>query len=214
MNKYLPFTALAALALITTGAIADVKTSEDAPVAAKAETPQALKERVIGEFGPWTALCVEEGGPDSCLIRQTVDLAEKGDGPKLHLFVERSSADSPVMLTVGAPLGVSLQPGASLVLNENDSARVWHAQFETCLQEMCLASAPVNVTIMKDAESPLVSLGVPGGDPIGIKVVMSSIEEALEAIQSEKDKISEQASPADAPDSGAAPAVDDEPAEE
>lgn len=203
-----------AVAAQTPGGAAPAASVATAPAntAEKADTPEAktaAKERVIGDFGAWTVICVEGGEPQSCIARQSVELAEKGDGPKLHLFAERQSAEAPVVLTVGAPLGVSLQPGASLLLNEGDNARVWYAPFETCLQEMCLAAAPLNTDMLAQAKTPFVSLALPNNEVIGVQVSLNTLNEAVEALMAEKAKFpvpAAEAPAAEAP-AGEEPAV-------
>lgn len=193
MKRIVSLAAVTAALLGVSGiAVAAQTPGTDVPAPAAAPTenaaPAAPAERIIGEFGPWTVICVEGSEPESCLARQTVDLAENGDGPKLYLFAERQGPEAPLVLTVGAPLGVSLQPGVSLLLNEGDSARVWHAPFETCLQEMCLAAAALNTDILAQAKSPFVSLSLPNNKEIGVQVGLATLGDAVEAMMAEKAK--------------------------
>lgn len=146
------------------------------------------KERELGKFGAWSAVCFEGSEPDSCIARQTVEMSEDGKGPKLYLFAEQANADAPVSFTVGAPPGVSLRPGAFLLLNKDDKAAVWQADFDNCIEESCWGASPLNTDILTLAETPAISLTLPTGQGINVQVEMKTLPEAMKAVLAEKAK--------------------------
>ena len=220
MNRSLIFASV--LALMAGGALAQeaapaaeapapVATTETAapataevPAAATAEA-DAPEAKVIGEFGAWTVLCADNGQGESCLARQLVSLSEdEENGPKLFVFLEKPFENAPLNLTVGTPLGVSLPAGVSLITAEGQPAPVWQADYQSCMQEMCVASAIVNEPVLLGTEEPAAVFTLMNGEQVGAKFSMEKADEAIAAV------VENSPAPAEAADAEApaeAPAV-------
>lgn len=201
MNRSLIFASV--LALMAGGALAQeaapaaeapapVATTEtaapataEAPAAATAEAadPEAPDAKVIGDFGAWTVLCADNGQGESCLARQLVSLSEdEENGPKLFVFLEKPFENAPLNLTVGTPLGVSLPAGISLITAEGQPAPVWQADYQSCMQEMCVASAIVNEPVLLGTEEPAAVFTLMNGEQVGAKFSMEKADEAIAAV--------------------------------
>ena len=157
----------------------------EAPAAATAEAadPEAPDAKVIGDFGAWTVLCADNGQGESCLARQLVSLSEdEENGPKLFVFLEKPFANAPLNLTVGTPLGVSLPAGVSLITAEGQPAPVWQADYQSCMQEMCVASAIVNEPVLLGTEEPAAVFTLMNGEQVGAKFLMEKADEAIAAV--------------------------------
>lgn len=153
-----------------------------APVTEAAAAEQPVS-RTVGEFEAWTVTCSENGDAgESCLARQQIALSEQENGPTLTVFLEKAAEDAPLILTVGTPTGVAIQPGVSLILSESDKARVWYAPFESCLQTMCIASAPVNESILSGAAEPAAAFSLANYELVGVKFDTKGMDEAVKAL--------------------------------
>lgn len=180
-----------ALGLSSVGAWAQDTQTDAAPkpeVAAEADPAKAPEKaqpepRTVGEFGPWTVTCSDMGqGTESCLARQEISLSDQENGPKLTVFLEKSGADQPTVLTVGTPTGIAIQPGVSLILNETDKARVWYAPFESCLQTMCIASAAVNEKVLMSSKEPAIAFSLANYELVGVKFSTEGVEDAVKSL--------------------------------
>ncbi len=208
---------LTAAAFALSAGIAHAQDAAPAPAPATdpvAETPAAApapEERVAGEFGAWSVLCVDAPG-SSCLARQEVALSEEENGPRLFVFLEKAAAEAPLMLTVGTPLGVSIAPGVSLMIDTTDTARVWHAPYNSCLPAMCVAGAPVNAGVLSGAETPAIVITTANEESFGVNFSTEGMGEAIEAVLAENAKLAaavpaEAGSPAPAEATTPAPAA-------
>lgn len=191
---------IAALAMTTSAAFAQDAAAPAAPAAEAApaaqtatdaaapEAPAAPTARTVGEFGAWTVSCIDEPAESaSCVVLQNISLSEEAqeNGPTLGVFLEKPNKTAPLVLAVGAPLGIAIEPGMSLLLNGTDLSRVWYAPFDTCMPEMCIARSTVNEAVLLQAETPALAFSLSDYRLIGVPFQMDGLEEALAALNAE-----------------------------
>ncbi len=98
-------------------------------------TMPAFTEPVDGTaYDNWTVRCEEQGEQESCFIFQNLVLQE-GGSRVLHVAIGYLSAakKSPVIL-VSMPLGISLPPGASIRIDDQEPIKF---QIERCESSGC-----------------------------------------------------------------------------
>ena len=96
---------------------------------------QVSAEPVDGEsYGNWTVRCESKAGKEECFIFQNLVLQE-GGSRLLHVAVGYLSAvkKTPVIL-VSMPLGISLPPGASIKIDDQEPIKF---QIERCEPSGC-----------------------------------------------------------------------------
>lgn len=96
---------------------------------------QVSAEPVDGEsYDNWTVRCEKETGKEGCFIFQNLVL-QQGGSRVLHVAIGYLSAarNTPVIL-VSMPLGISLPPGASIRIDDQDPIKF---QIERCEPSGC-----------------------------------------------------------------------------
>lgn len=210
---------IAALAMTTSAAFAQdaaAPATEAAPAAqtttdaATTQAPAAPTARTVGEFGAWTVSCIDEPAESaSCVVLQNIGLGEEGqeNAQSLGIFFEKANKSAPLVLAVGAPLGIAIEPGVSLLMNGTDLSRVWYAPFDTCMPQMCIARSTVNETVLLQAETPALAFSLSDYRLIGVPFQTEGLEEALAALNAElPDAPAAEEAPAAAPAPETAPA--------
>ena len=137
-------------------------------------------------YGDWRAKCVESANPaqqqSSCHVFQ--DLLQKDTGKRvLHLAIGRLPGKKPLAIIITLPLGVSLPPGLSIVI-DNQFKR--QEAMQACFTNGCQAAfelEPVWLQRLARGKQAEVIFYNIHNQPISIPVSLKGIDAALKDLQ-------------------------------
>ncbi|MEM0978223.1 MAG: invasion associated locus B family protein [Pseudomonadota bacterium] len=135
-------------------------------------------------FGEWEQRCVGEGDTEKCVLVQFGKTDEGEILSRLTIEALPEGAQAAAGLTIIAPLGVLLQAGMTLQI---DDGRLNRYPFAVCERDGCLAQFGLTATeveVMKAGE--LMRLGIVGAgsqEPIMLNISLDQFSEAWDALQ-------------------------------
>lgn len=170
--------------------VQDTASAPAESVVDEAAAPE-VKQDLIGTYGAWELTCLGEGEERSCGLRQSVNISDEENSPFIQVFLEKQSSaeGTPTIMTVTTPLGIAIAPGVSLLMSATDTARVWHAPYSSCLENMCLASGPVSTSVLPETGSPAIVFNLSNNESFGVLFSAQGVNAALNAMVSENEKI-------------------------
>lgn len=133
-------------------------------------------------FDNWTIRCEQKAGQEHCFIFQNLILKEGGNRV-LHMAVGYLPGNTVPVIVVSMPLGISLPPGASIMIDEKEPLRF---QIERCEPTGCRGGFKLNEKILQDftqGKSAKVTFYDGTRNPIEVPLVMTGFAAGLEALK-------------------------------
>lgn len=133
-------------------------------------------------FDNWTIRCEKKADQEHCFIFQNLILKE-GGSRVLHMAVGFLPGNIVPVIVVSMPLGISLPPGASIIIDDKKPLRF---QIERCEPTGCRGGFKLNDKILQDfthGKSAKVTFYDGNRKPIEVPFVMTGFADGLEALK-------------------------------
>jgi invasion protein IalB len=130
-------------------------------------------------FRDWALRCPDGG---ACLLEQRVFLEDGGDTPLLQVSFQQPSGSSGLVALLRVPLGVALQQGLQLRIDQGAEQTF---AFHHCRTEGCIALVPVGAALRRSLErgkEARVMFTTIGGQTLGVPLSLLGITRGLAAL--------------------------------
>ncbi len=134
-------------------------------------------------YDNWTVRCEKQGEQESCFIFQNLVLKE-GGSRLLHIAVGYLSAAKKVpVILISMPLGISLPPGASIRIDDQDPIKF---QIERCERSGCRGGFKLKESMLKsfrEGKKATVTFHDGHRKAINVPLSLAGFSDGLEALK-------------------------------
>lgn len=139
------------------------------PITPEAKVPSSVEfaprgQRFAGEikYGEWQKFCFKPAGTNA-VCRTTISGTYDTGQTAVRIDLVERQGEATARLQLFLPVGVYLQPGVTLIV---DQGRSYQVPYVWCLTNACIAADLANVSLLKEMET---------GDVLQLRVVDTSI---------------------------------------
>ena len=134
-------------------------------------------------FDNWTARCEKQGDMESCFIFQNLVL-KKGGSRLLHIAVGYLSSKKKIpVILISMPLGISLPPGASIKVDDQEPIKF---QIERCEHSGCRGGFKLKESMLKsfsEGKKAVVTFHDGLHEAINVPITLAGLSDGLKALK-------------------------------
>lgn len=138
-------------------------------------------------FENWTIRCDVKGEKKECYLFQNL-VSKEGGGRVLHIAVGYLDGGSMPVIMISMPLGISLPPGATIVVDAHEPLRY---QIERCEMSGCRGGFRLNQAVldqMRQGKRAVVTFYDANRNPIEVPVALAGFEAGMASLRLESQK--------------------------